>query len=111
MLRLARALTFIRRVLLVVFILLLLPHYIERLNVNKGWGINDPLQVLQADGGITEIPIGQSIKIDEDTFTADTVYITSKLIMMTYTYRVEQTRNARSLSAMSLKLVTPAGEL
>ncbi|EFM12501.1 hypothetical protein PaecuDRAFT_0012 [Paenibacillus curdlanolyticus YK9] len=111
MFRLASTITIIRRVLLVVLILLLLPHYIGRWSTNKGWGINDPLQALKADGGImTEIPIGQSFKIDDDTFTAETVYVTSKQILMTYTYRVKQTHNAWSFPAMSLKLVTPDGQ-
>lgn len=108
---LARALTVLRRTLIVVLLAVLTVHYVRQWDDDSGVrGINDPMSELQGDGSVTAIPIGMSFRIDEDLLTADDVYVTSKTILLTYTYRAKRTRYSWSFPSMSLKLVTPNGE-
>jgi hypothetical protein len=109
--RIGLAATIVRRTLLVVLLVILLPHSIQKWvgDNDRGRGINDPMKELQADGAVTTIPVGRSFRIDDDTFTADAVYVTSKQLMITYTYRAKE-KYAWSFPAMSLQLVTPDGQ-
>jgi len=108
---LARALTVLRRTLIVVLLAVLSVHYVRQWNDDSGArGINDPMSELQGEGSVTAIPVGKSFRIDEDLFTADDVYVTSKTILVTYTYRAKQTRNSWSFPGTSLRLVTSDGE-
>jgi hypothetical protein len=110
MMRFGRVVMIIRRTILLVLIVILLPHYIQKWPLNNDRGINDPIREVQADGAYTKMTIGKTFKIDEDTFTADEVYVTSKQILVTYTYRVTQNKYAWSFPAMTLKLETPDGQ-
>ncbi len=107
---LARASTVLRRTLIVVLLAVLSVHYVKQWGDSRGRGINDPMSELQGDGPVTAIPVGKSFRIDEDLFTADDFYATSKTMLVTYTYRAKQTRYSWSFPSMSLKLVTPDGE-
>ncbi|MBB6730577.1 hypothetical protein [Cohnella zeiphila] len=110
--RIGLAMTVVRRTILVVLVAILLAHYIQRWAQDLGQdrGINDPMKELQADGAVTEIPVGRTVLIDRDRFTADAVYVTQKQIMVTYTYHIKQAKHGWSFPATSLKLVMPDGQ-
>jgi len=110
MIQIERVVMIVRRTILLVLIVILVPHYIQKWIPNNDRGINDPIKEVQADGAYTKIYIGKTFNIDEDTFTADDVYVTTKQILVTYTYRVTQNKYAWSFPAMALKLETPDGQ-
>ncbi|MFC4810472.1 hypothetical protein [Paenibacillus sp. GCM10023250] len=109
--RTRRILAIVRRTLLVVLALLLLPYYIERWTQERSRGINDPNEVVRADGTFIEIPLGKPMAIDEDTFTVDEVYVNDEHILITYTYRSSITRNSWSLPTTMFKLRLPDGQV
>jgi len=108
--RIASAVTIFRRTIIVVLVMILSMHYIQQWADSGRRGINDPMKELEADGAVASIPLGKSFAIDNDTFTADAVYATSKQILVTYTYRAKQRKVSWSFPEMSLKLVTPDGQ-
>jgi hypothetical protein len=110
MIQIKRVVMIVRRTILLVLIAILLLHYIQKWTSNNDRGINDPVKLVQADGEFTKIFIGKTINIDEDTFTADDVYVTTKQILVTYTYRSKHNKYTWSFPAMSLKLETPDGQ-
>jgi hypothetical protein len=110
MIEIERVVMIVRRTILLVLIAILLLHNIQNWTLNNNRGINDPIKAVQADGAFTKILIGKSFNIDEDTFTADEVYVTTKQILVTYTYRAKQNKYAWSFPAMTLKLETPDGQ-
>jgi hypothetical protein len=110
MFRIERLVKVVRRTILLVLIVIILQHYVQKWTHNNDRGINDPIKEVQADGAFTKISIGKTFDIDEDTFTADDVYVTSKQILVTYTYRAKHNKYAWSFPAMILKLETPDGQ-
>lgn len=105
-----RVLTVIRRTILAVLIVILIPHYIQVLTENSNRGIGDTIKALQADGEVTTIPVEKSFAIDKDTFSVDSVYVTPKQIMVTYKFHTKQKKDVWSFPAMSMKLVMPDGQ-
>ncbi|MFD2329368.1 hypothetical protein ACFSR7_08960 [Cohnella sp. GCM10020058] len=108
--RLAYAVYVFRRIILVGLALLFIMIYIQHWINDKGRGINDTINMLQADGPVTEVTVDKSFPIDRDTFTADSVYVTPKQIVVTYAFHVKQKKSVWSFPTTSLKLVTPEGE-
>ncbi|TVY04416.1 DUF4179 domain-containing protein [Cohnella terricola] len=108
--RIASALTVLRRTIIIFLVIILAAYYIEQWVDSGKRGINDPMKELKADGAVATIPVGKSFAIDNDTFTADAVYVTNKQIMVTYTYRMKQRKVSWSFPEMSLKLITPDGQ-
>ncbi|GMK37370.1 hypothetical protein PCCS19_04230 [Paenibacillus sp. CCS19] len=100
----------LRRTILIILIVLLIPHYIQKLTNDRDRGMGDTIYTLKDDGPVSKLPVHQSFKIDNDTVTVDTVYVTPKQIMVTYTYRTKQTKNVWSFPDMSLVLVMPDGQ-
>ncbi|RUS45363.1 hypothetical protein [Cohnella sp. AR92] len=108
--RLARAHAFFRRTILVILILILIPHYVQRWTDDRDRGLDDTIKALQADGTVTAIKVGRSFPIDKDTFTAESVYVTPKQIAIAFTFHTKQKKDVWSFPAVSLKLVMPDGQ-
>jgi hypothetical protein len=102
--------TGIRRLILVILLVILIPHYIQNETSDWGKGNGDTIKALQKEGAVTTIPVDKSFPIDNDMFTADTVYVTPKQIMVTYEFHTNQKKGVWSFPVMSLKLVMPDGQ-
>ncbi|CAM3399597.1 hypothetical protein PALU110988_20570 [Paenibacillus lupini] len=110
MIRINRLFMIVRRTLLVILLLILLPYYIQDWLSDSSRGINDPIKAVSADGEFTKLKIGKTMKIDESTFTVDEVYVTTEHILLTYTYHTNQ-KISWSFPSMTLKLETPDGQV
>jgi hypothetical protein len=99
----------VRRMLLVVLLVILVPHFFMKWIPFHEREVN-PIKELQADGEVTQIKVGKTVNIDDDRFTVDRVYVTSKQIVITYTFRREPSKFSWSFPTMALKLVMPDGE-
>jgi hypothetical protein len=108
MIRINRLFMIVRRTLLVILLLILLPYYIQDW-LPSSRGINDPIKAVSADGEFTKMKIGKTMNIDDSKFTVDEVYVTTEHILLTYTYHSNQ-KNSWSFPAMTLKLETSDGQ-
>ncbi|PWW04749.1 hypothetical protein DFQ01_10630 [Paenibacillus cellulosilyticus] len=102
--------TLLRRFILAALVIILIVHYISKVTNDWDRGNGDTIASLQADGEVVAISIDKSFPIDNDTFTANAVYVTPKQIMVTYEFHSKQTKGVWTFPAMSLKLITPDGQ-
>lgn len=100
----------LRRSILVILLVLLIPYYIQKFTNDTDRGMSGTINALQVDGPVTKLPVHQSFKIDNDTVTVDAVYVTPKQIAVMYSYRTKQRKNVWSFPDMNLEIIMPDGQ-
>jgi hypothetical protein len=105
--RLILAGTVIRRVIIVIFGILLIPQAIALIPGED----NDKaeLQALEKDGPVSVYETNAVMNIDQDVFTVNEVYITPKQIVLHYTLHKAEP-GGWSFPNSAVKLIGPNGE-
>jgi hypothetical protein len=101
------AATIIRRGIIVIFAILLVPRALAFVPDTRGDKEN--IKALKQDGPVTEYEIDKTMAIDQDRFTVNELYWTPKQTVIRYTYRTQDPAGW-SLPQMAFKLYGPQGE-
>jgi len=101
------AATLVRRGIIVIFAILLVPRAISFIPDSRGDKEN--IKALEQDGPVTEYEIDRTMTIDQDRFTVNEIYWTPKQTVIRYTYRTQDSAGW-SLPQTALKLYGPQGE-
>ncbi|QMV39996.1 DUF5643 domain-containing protein [Cohnella cholangitidis] len=99
--------TIIRRGIIVIFAILLVPRAIAFVPDSRGDKEN--IKALKQDGPVTKYEVHQTMAIDQDRFTVNELYWTPKQTVIRYTYRT-QDAGGWSLPQIAFKLYGPQGE-
>ncbi|BBI34251.1 DUF5643 domain-containing protein [Cohnella abietis] len=100
--------TVIRRLIIVVFAIILIPKAIEYIPQSDKGG-PDNIKALAQDGPVTQYEINKSFEIDKDKFTVDTLFVTPKQVVIHYTYRTKEP-SGWSFPSSAIKLFESNGE-
>ncbi|WP_239616758.1 hypothetical protein [Cohnella mopanensis] len=106
MIRVKLAATIIRRIIIIVFAILLLPRILTLIPDNRGDKEN--IKALEKDGPVVKYDIHQSMLLDQDRFTVNEIYSTPKQVVLRYTYRPKGTAGW-SLPENAFKLYDSSG--
>ncbi len=97
-----------RRVIIIVFAFLLVPHAIGLISTQVDNGEKETLAELRKEGPLYSRSIDKSLKIDLDTFNTDTLYITPKQVVLKYSIR-RGDRGGWSFPTSAIKLLDANG--
>ncbi|QYR22463.1 hypothetical protein KZ483_05665 [Paenibacillus sp. sptzw28] len=105
--RLILAGTLVRRVIIVIFGILLIPQAIELFSVEDN--SKAELKALEQDGPVSVYETNALMHIDRDVFTVNAVYITPKQIVLHYTLHKAEP-GGWSFPHSAVKVIGPNGE-
>jgi hypothetical protein len=98
--------TVIRRLIIVIYGILLIPAALSLFPSNTG---KESIKLLQQDGPVNKYEINKKMVFDGDVFTVKELYVSSKQVVLHYSIR-KQVPEGWSFSQSALKLMTSNGE-
>ncbi|OAB37042.1 hypothetical protein PMSD_09565 [Paenibacillus macquariensis subsp. defensor] len=102
-----RAVTVFRRLIIVIFGILLIPQAMNL--IPSDYGDKAIIKDLQEDGPVTTYVIDKKMDMDGDVFTVEDIYITPKQVVLQYSIK-KQDRNGWSFPNTALTLIDSNGE-
>ncbi|WP_256758083.1 hypothetical protein [Cohnella sp. WQ 127256] len=103
---LLQALTIIRRTLIVILAIVMIPQVIDLFPTSSD--VKGTIKLLEQDGPVTKYKINKRMEIDLDTFIVKTLYVTPKQVVLHYSYK-SKVAGGWSLPQNAFKLFDPRG--